>query len=226
MYFIQKNLTRLQNNQSSFFLDPKDLSLIKGKLKKGTYHIYYPYKDSEKVIIYHKSIPEVLLYQIKVKTKIRHQDILGTMYSLSIAPELFGDILIINGNYYIYILPIVRNYFESNFLMVRNTSVELEEISVDTFKDYERSYEVISLNVSSNRIDTIVSSICHISRSNIPIMVRKKEIMLNYDYLKDLSYKLRENDTFSIKRIGKFKYKGILKSTKSNHYIVEVFKYI
>ena len=226
MYFIQKNLTRLHNNQSTFFLDPKDLSLIKGKLKKGTYHIYYPYKDSEKVIIYQKSIPEVLLYQIKVKTKIRHQDILGTMYSLSIAPELFGDILIIDGNYFIYILPIVRNYFESNFLMVRNTSVELEEISVDTFKDYERSYEVISLNVSSNRIDTIVSSICHISRSNIPIMIRKKEIMLNYDYLKDLSYKLRENDTFSIKRIGKFKYKGILKSTKSNHYIVGVFKYI
>ena len=226
MYFIQKNLTRLQNNQSSFFLDPKDLSLIKGKLKKGTYHIYYPYKDSEKVIIYHKSIPEVLLYQIKVKTKIRHQDILGTMYSLSIAPELFGDILIINGNYYIYILPIVRNYFESNFLMVHNTSIELEEIPVDTFKDYERSYEVISLNVSSNRIDTIISSICHISRSNIPIMIRKKEIMLNYDYLKDSSYKLKENDTFSIKRIGKFKYRGILKSTKSNHYIIEVYKYI
>ena len=226
MYFIQKNVTRLQNNQSSFFLDPKDLSLIKGKLKKRTYHIYYPYKDSEKVIIYQKSIPEVLLYQIKVKTKIRHQDILGTMYSLSIAPELFGDILIIDGNYYIYILPIVRNYFESNFLMVRNTSVELEEIPIDTFKDYERSYEAIHLNVSSNRIDTIVSSICHISRSNIPIMIRKKEIMLNYDYLKDSSYKLRENDTFSIKRIGKFKYRGILKSTKSSHYIVEVFKYI
>ena len=67
----------------------------------------------QKVIIYQKSVPEVLLYQIKVKTKIRHQDILGTMYSLSIAPELFGDILIIDGNYYIYILPIVRNYFES-----------------------------------------------------------------------------------------------------------------
>ena len=226
MYFIQKNLTRLHNNQSTFFLDPKGLSLIKGKLKKGTYHIYYPYKDSEKVIIYQKSVPEVLLYQIKVKTKIRHQDILGTMYSLSIAPELFGDILIIDGNYFIYILPIVRNYFESNFLMVRNTSVELEEIPVDTFKDYERSYEAISLNVSSSRIDTIISSICHISRSNIPIMIRKKEIMLNYDYLKDSSYKLKENDTFSIKRIGKFKYRGILKSTKSNHYIIEVYKYI
>jgi len=134
--------------------------------------------------------------------------------------------LIINGNYYIYILPIVRNYFESNFLMVHNTSIELEEIPIDTFKDYERCYEAIHLNVSSNRIDTIVSSICHISRSNIPIMIRKKEIMLNYDYLKDSSYKLKENDTFSIKRIGKFKYRGILKSTKSSHYIVEVFKYI
>jgi RNA-binding protein YlmH len=57
-------------------------------------------------------------------------------------------------------------------------------------------------------------------------MIKKKEIILNYDFLKDNSYKLRDNDVFSIKRIGKFKYTGILKNTKSNHFIIEVLKYI
>lgn len=226
MYYIQKNITKLNNNQHTFFLDSKELNEVKAKLKKGTYSIYYPYKDSEKNIIYTKTPPKVILYEIKINMPVRHQDILGSIYSLNISKELFGDILVINGRYYIYILDVVRNYFETNFTMVSNCRIELNEIDIDSLKDYERSYEKIELNVSSNRIDTVVSSICHIGRSNIEDMIKKKEIILNYDFLKNNSYKLKDNDVFSIKRIGKFKYCGIIKCTKSNHYIIEILKFI
>lgn len=226
MYFIQKNLTRLDNNQSTYFLDPRELQEVKSKLKRNEYQIYYPYKDSEKNIIYKKNVPEVLLYEIKTKVSLRHQDILGTIFSLNISPELFGDILLIDGRYFIYILPIVRNYFEANFLMVKNSSIELELLDIDYLKDFERSYERLELIVSSERIDTVISSICHTGRSNINEMIKKKEIILNYDFLKNSSYKLKVGDIFSIKKIGKFKYTGILKTTKSNHFIVEVLKYL
>lgn len=226
MYFIQKNLTRLNNNQSTFFLDPKELKEIKGKLKKSEYKIYYPYIDSEKNIIYTKNIPEVLLYEIKVKIPLRHQDILGSMYSLDISHELFGDIIITDDRYFIYILPIVRNYFEANFLMVKNSSIELDLLDINYLKDYKRKYESLELIVSSNRIDTVVSRIGHFGRNCIGNMIKKKEIMLNYDFLKDSSYKLRKDDVFSIRKVGKFKYNGILKNTKSRHVIVEVLKYL
>lgn len=226
MYFIQKNLTRLNNNQSTYFLDPRELQEVKSKLKKNEYQIYFPYKDSEKNIIYKKNVPEVLLYEIKTKVPLRHQDILGTIFSLNISHELFGDILLIDGRYFIYILPLVRNYFESNFLMVKNSFIELELLDIDYLKDFERSYERLELIVSSERIDTIISSICHTGRSNISEMIKKKEIMLNYDFLNNSSYKLKIGDIFSIKKIGKFKYNGILKNTKSNHLIVEILKYL
>lgn len=225
MYFIQKNLTRFNNNQSTYFLDPRELQEVKSKLRKNEYQIYFPYKDSEKNIIYKKIIPEVLLYEIKTKVPLRHQDILGTIFSLNISPELFGDILLIDGRYFIYILPLVRNYFEANFLMVRNSYIELELLNIDYLKDYERSYERLELIVSSERIDTVISSICHTGRNNISDMIKKKEIILNYDFLKNSSYKLKVGDIFSIKKIGKFKYNGILKNTKSNHLIIEVLKY-
>lgn len=226
MYFIQKNLTRLNNNQSTYFLDPRELQEVKSKLKKNEYQIYFPYKDSEKNIIYKKNVPEVLLYEIKTKVPLRHQDILGTIFSLNISPELFGDILLIDGRYFIYILPLVRNYFEANFLIVKNSFIELELLDIDYLKDFERSYEKLELIVSSERIDTIISNICHTGRSNISEMIKKKEIMLNYDFLNNSSYKLKIGDIFSIKKIGKFKYNGILKNTKSNHLIVEIFKYL
>jgi RNA-binding protein YlmH len=226
MYFIQKNLTRLKNGQSTFFLDPNELKQVRSKLKANDYSIYYPYKDSEKNIIYNRNIPEVLLYEIKIKVPVRHQDILGSIYSLNISHELFGDILIIDNRYFIYILPIIRNYFESNFLMVKNSYIELEELDINYLNDYERSYEKLEIIVSSNRIDTVVSKLCNTGRNNISEMIKKKEILLNYDFLKNNSYKLKDGDTFSIRRIGKFKYNGVIKNTKSNNLIIEILKYI
>jgi len=226
MYFIQKNLTRLKNNQCTFFLDPKELFQVKLKLGKSNYSIYYPYKDSEKNIIYTGNIPKVILYEIVIKTEVRHQDILGSLYSLNIAPELFGDILIIDGKYYLYVLDMIRNYLDTNFTRIKNSSIELIERDLSLLENYERKYERLELIVSSNRIDTVISSICHTGRNVIPDMIKKKEIILNYGFLKDNSYKLKDNDVFSIKRIGKFKYNGVIKNTKSNHLIVEILKYI
>ena len=226
MYFVEKNITRLRNHQPTFFLDPKELRDVQSKLKRGEYSIYSPYLDSEKKILYTNQEPDVLLYEIKCRSTLRHQDILGSMYSLNIDKGLFGDIIIIDGNYYIYILSIVRNYFESNFLRVKNSSVELSLVELDFLKDYERSYIEEEYIVSSLRIDTLISSICHTNRNNINSMISKKEILLNYDSLKNSSYILKENDVFSIKRIGKYRFVGIIKNTKRNHYIVKVLKYL
>lgn len=225
MYVIQKNLNRLRNGTYTFFLDPKEQKEMISKLKKNEYKIYKPYKDSEKNIFYKDTFPEVVLYEIKIKKEVRHQDILGSIYSLNIDGGLFGDILIIDGHYYVYILSMLRNYFESNFLMVGHSYIELVELDIDTFKDYERSYEELEFIVSSERIDTVISSIIHSGRSKIKDLIKDKDIMLNYDYLKDLSYKLKEEDTFSIKRIGKFKYMGIKNKTKSNHLVIKIYKY-
>lgn len=226
MYYVEKNLTRLSHGQHTFFLDPKGLNEVTCKLKKNEYSIYYPYKDSEKNIIYNRDVPKVILYEIVCNVELRHQDILGSIYALNISGELFGDVLIIDGHYYVYILDIVRNYFETNFLMIKNSRIELREISIDTLKDYERSYKEEIYIVSSNRVDTVISSIIHTGRNNINDKIKKKEIILNYDFLKSVSYKLRDGDTFSIKKIGKFKYNGIIKNTKSNNLIISIYKYL
>ena len=226
MYVIQKNINRLLNGTYTFFLDPKEQREMISKLKKNEYKIYKPYKDSEKNIFYLDKYPEVILYEIKIKKEVRHQDILGSIYGLNIDSGLFGDILIIDGHYYVYILSMLRNYFESNFLMVGHSYIELEEIDVDTFKDYESDYEEFELIVSSERIDTVISSIIHSGRNKIKELIKDKDILLNYDYLKDTSYKLKEGDIFSIRRIGKYKYSGIINKTKSNNLVIKIHKYL
>ncbi|MBQ2910503.1 MAG: hypothetical protein IJE53_06815 [Bacilli bacterium] len=226
MYEIQKNVTRLDNGQPTFFLDLSEAKEVKRKFGKNRLNVFSPNRDSEKIIYYLDREPEVLLYEIKCSNELRHQDILGTMYSLNISKEMYGDIILNDGRYFIYILKLFQNYFEMNFTKVRNSKIELIELDLDYLKDYERAYEELELIVSSERIDTIVSHLSGTSRAVIKEKVKDKEILLNNELLKNLSYTLKENDTFSIRKIGKFKYIGIIKTTKSGNHIVKILKYI
>ena len=225
MYKIEKNLNRLYRKETTFFLDPKEQLELSKKLKKELYQIYKPYPDSEKNIFYIKEEPKVILYEIKSKTPLEHREILGTLFSLNITSELFGDIVITNSHYYIYVLESIAPYIKNNLLLIKNSRIELIEVPLETLKEYHKEYETIEIIASSTRIDTVISRLIQTSRPNIIEKIKNKEIILNYDILKNNSYQLKENDIFSIRRYGKYQYIGIKKETKSKNYIIECKKY-
>lgn len=225
MYKIEKNLNRLYRKEATFFLDPKEQLELAKKLKKEPYQIYIPYPDSEKNIFYIKEEPKVILYKIKSKIPLEHREILGTLFSLNITSELFGDIVITNNHYYIYVLESIAPYIKNNLLLIKNSHVELIEVPLETLKEYHKEYETIEIIASSTRIDTVISRLIQTSRPNIIEKIKNKEIILNYDILKNNSYQLKENDIFSIRRYGKYQYIGIKKETKSKNYIIECKKY-
>lgn len=225
MYKIEKNLNRLYRKETTFFLDPKEQLELAKKLKKEPYQIYKPYPDSEKNIFYIKEEPKVILYEIKSKIPLEHREILGTLFSLNITSELFGDIVITNNHYYIYVLESIAPYIKNNLLLIKNSHIELIEAPLETLKEYHKEYESIEIIASSTRIDTVISRLIQTSRPNIIEKIKNKEIILNYDILKNNSYQLKENDIFSIRRYGKYQYIGIKKETKSKNYIIECKKY-
>ena len=225
MYKIEKNLNRLYRKEATFFLDPKEQLELSKKLKKEPYQIYKPYPDSEKNIFYIKEEPKVILYEIKSKIPLEHREILGTLFSLNITSELFGDIVITNNHYYIYVLESIAPYIKNNLLLIKNSRIELIEVPLETLNEYHKEYETIEIIASSTRIDTVISRLIQTSRPNIIEKIKNKEIILNYDILKNNSYQLKENDIFSIRRYGKYQYIGIKKETKSKNYIIECKKY-
>ena len=108
MYEIQKNITRLDNGHPTFFLDPSEAKEVKRKLEKNKVNVFSPFVDSEKIIYYLDKEPEVILYEIKCSNELRHQDILGTMFSLNISKEMYGDIILYDDRYFIYILRLFK----------------------------------------------------------------------------------------------------------------------
>ena len=225
MYKIEKNYNRLQNGDYTFFISPNQINNLKGKLGKSKYNIFNPTKDSEKVIFYKDKFPEVSLYEIETNNTLRHQEILGSLFALNISEEMYGDIIIKDNHYYIFILDLIENYLLSDLKKIGKYNINLKKIDLNYLSDYERSYEEIELIVTSLRIDTVISRIIHSNRDTIKDKIKDKEIYLNHELLKKNDYKLKEGDIFSIRKFGKYKFVKIINITKKENFVILINKY-
>ena len=225
-YIIDKHIEKLYKYGYTDFLLPNEFLQVKNKLKKTEYNVYKPYIDSEKVILYTKVKPEIVLYKIICSETLRHQDILGTLFSLNLSIYVYGDIVIDDGNYYLFVLPVISKYLESNLINIRNVPITLEKEDLSVIANYQRKYEKIEIQVSSLRIDVILSKITRLSRNSINEKIKSNEIYLNYNILTNNSYIIKENDIFSIKKYGKYKYNNVVNITKKGNFIIVIDKYI
>ena len=225
-YLLEKNINKILRNEPTNFIDPGTLKKIIPKLKGIKYNIYYPYKDSDKVIIYINNIPRIRFLEIISYNPLSHREILGSLYGLNIDSELFGDIIITNDHYYIMIIDSIYNLVINELNMIGKNKIKLKEVNINILNNYERQYEEIELIVSSLRIDNVISSIIGTSRDKIKDKFLNDDIILNYEIYHKYNYLLKELDVFSIRKYGKYKYLGILKETKKGNYLIKCLKYI
>ena len=225
IYTVEKIVEKVLYSNSTNFVEIKYLNRVKKELKNVKYNIYEPFIGATKVILYNK-MPNIKIYEIISSNDLRHQDILGTLYSLNISDEMFGDVVILNNRYFIIILSSIDNYIKSNLISIRNSKVDLIEKDPYYLKDYKQEYEEFNIIVPSIRVDVIVSKIINSSRSNALEKIKNGDIYLNYELLTKPTYMLKENDIFSIRKYGKYKFNGIINETKKGNIIVNISKYV
>lgn len=225
IYTVEKIVEKVLYSNSTNFVEIKYLNRVKKELKNVKYNIYEPFIGATKIILYNK-MPNIKIYEIISSNDLRHQDILGTLYSLNISDEMFGDVVIWNNRYFIIILSSIDNYIKSNLISIRNSKVDLIEKDPYYLKNYKQEYEEFNIIVPSIRVDVIVSKIINSSRSNALEKIKNGDIYLNYELLTKPTYMLKENDIFSIRKYGKYKFNGIINETKKGNIIVNISKYV
>lgn len=224
-YNIEKIIDSLYNKGYTNFLTGKDLMQVKSKLSKNEYKIYEPFEGCSKVILYKKTIPDIKLYKIVSKVELRHQDILGTIFSLGLKEDTFGDITKYQDSFYIFLLPHLVDYFKYNLVEIKNNKIELVEEDISITDNFKQEYIIKEYIVSSLRIDNVISTITNNSRNQVLDKFLNKEILLNYEEEIKPTRTLRENDIFSIRKYGKYKFSKIIKTTKKGGLIIEVLQY-
>lgn len=225
IYTVEKIVEKVLYSNSTNFVEIKYLNRVKKELKNVKYNIYEPFVGATKIILYNK-MPNIKIYEIISSNDLRHQDILGTLYSLNISDEMFGDVVIWNNRYFIIILSSIDNYIKSNLTSIKNSKVDLIERDPYYLKDYKQEYEECMIIVPSIRVDVIVSKIINSSRSNALEKIKNGDIYLNYELLTKPTYMLKENDIFSIRKYGKYKFLGEINRTKKGSLVVKYLKYV
>jgi len=225
-YNIDRIIDNFYSKGYTKFLNPKDFLLVKNKLPKRAQNIYKPYNEAVKVIIYKKEIPNIIICKITFNSEVKHTMVLKGLFNLGLKEDTFGDIIIMDNIAYIYLLEELYDYVKYNFELNKISINNIDKIDKDYLKAYEPKFEKIELLVSSLRIDNVISSITNDSRKSIISRFKDNHILLNYDILKKNDIYLKDGDVFSIRRIGKFRYNGIIKNTKKGGFIISIYKYI
>lgn len=225
IYTVEKIVEKVLYSNSTNFVEIRYLNRVKKELKNVKYNIYEPFSGATKIILYNK-MPNIKIYEIISNNDLRHQDILGTLYSLNISDEMFGDVVIWNNRYFIIILSSIDNYIKSNLTSIRNSKVDLIEKDPYYLRDYKQEYEECIIIVPSIRVDVIVSKIINSSRSNALEKIKNGDIYLNYELLTKPTYMLKENDIFSIRKYGKYKFLGEINKTKKGSLVIKYLKYV
>ena len=222
-YWKEQMLERILSGVPSLFLNHKqyrDLCRILNK-KRIVYFTWECFKDSDYKIIYTKRKPLVTIFEVVTDDKLTHPMIMGSLYGLQIEEGYFGDI-IAGKKSYIFLLSSISSYVKKELTMIGKYRVELQKASLPI--QYERTFKDKKLLVSSLRIDQVVSKITSSSRNKGKEYFMNEEVMVNDEVCKNMSSILKEEDTFSIRRHGKYKVVATEK-TRRDKYVIHLKHY-
>lgn len=226
---LDKYYSYLSNKRktSTNFFNSFDIDKITRFLdnKNIEYGVYDKYPFLEKKIIYFGEYDNyITIFKAKKSDKIKHSNILGTLFSLGLTDDVIGDIIVMDDYFYLTTLTRLSSFIKNNLTIINGERIELlEETDIVLNKD---RFLKMKLLVSSMRVDTIVSKITNTNRLKVNSMIKDNIILVNYNTIKSSSLILKNNDILSIRKYGKYIIKNIIGTTKKNNLVLEIEKYI
>lgn len=159
----------------------------------------------------------------KFSDDLSHRDILGSIMGLGIERSNLGDILINNNKAYVFCLERMAEYVIDNLSKVRHTSVKCsltEDIPGNTSDGVE-----MNVQAHGERIDGIVSKIYGLSRSKSIELFRQQRIFVNGRVCENNSYTLKDGDLISVRGFGRFRFLGVVGTTRKGNLNLKVVRF-
>lgn len=189
------------------------------------------YEQAERKVACLSMEPDVVRYPIvclesKVDLRFRsitHRDILGALMNLGLEREVLGDFVIQQDRVLIVCLESIKDYIINQCIRIANLPVSFYEI--EECSSVEKQTEEILVHAPSLRLDAVISSLAHVSRSDAQALIKKGFVKLN-DIPLETNKQLCNNDFVSIRKVGRFQFQGIRSTTKKNRLILQFDKYI
>lgn len=163
--------------------------------------------------------------------ELTHRDYLGALMNLGMTRDQIGDILVkqdirkgITASTAFVFCKSDKRELVCGLTRIKHTTVTTQEISFHEM-GIEPSYQEIVGNISSFRVDAILSLAIKTSRSQSLVLIQSGSVFLNGRCCTENAKKLAEGDVFSVRGYGKFRFDQIGSVSKKGRYRVVIKKY-
>ena len=213
----------------SDFLSPAEQALLaecKREGMVGAYSLYGGYDlaerrmavfGSEREFGYSPEYPASWLMIAPVAKKfaedLTHRDYLGSLMGLGITRDLLGDILVVEGNGYLFAAESIHAYLCENLTQVRHTKVACSSVDAPPAVALALPDEALFV-VAGERLDAFVAGVYKLSRSESAALIEKGLVAIDGKVIEKGSVTPREGAMISVRGYGRFLYVGIAGDTR------------
>lgn len=160
----------------------------------------------------------------KFAEELTHRDYLGAIMNLGIERSMLGDIVMKDGNAYVFVLKKMSRYLVENLTTIRHTTI-FAEVTEDAGEVLKPEFEEIVGTVSSIRLDSIVALCGRLSRTKAAAYIEAEKVFINGQVATNVSRNLKDGEIISVRGVGKFKFDSAGGQTKKGRTVVTLLKY-
>lgn len=235
---------------STLFLDVRQQSLVLSKIKNSddvralpfggfdtaerNVLVFIPYylevSDFDSLKDYLTENPEenpltVLHLKKDSFSTVSHRDYLGALMGLGIKREMVGDIVVTNDGADIIVMKSVAEYIKAELKSVGRASVTVSEVTFDEISDMVANVHEEIINVSSMRIDNIISACFRLSRSESADAVLSGNVYVNSLQILKCDKKINIGDKIVYRSKGKVVLKEVSGVSKKGRNFIKIDVY-
>ncbi len=167
----------------------------------------------------------VLTACFRKEDSIGHRDLLGALMGLEIRREAIGDLLLEEGRAVLFVAETVASVVENELVKVGRHGVKMT-VGFSSPLPEQFHFSELPVNVSSLRLDCMVSAITGFSREKAAQTIRAQLVSVNGAVFTQTAGQLCEGDIISIRGVGKFVFAQITGTTKKGRLQVLCKRYV
>ncbi len=245
--YLASHIKDLLNNakhrnepQYSFFLREEEQEEISPILSSGSsvFSAFLPEDSERKILFVYPSYLEkeealtetnpIVLLRVYPKSEkfaspITHRDVLGALMNLGLKREAIGDIIIHEKEAYLYLLSSIVEEVERSLNQIKNNKVMIEKLD-SLICPYAISYIETTFQVSSIRLDAILSEVYNLSREESKTVINDALVKMSKHLAIKANTEPMINEAISVRGKGKFIYLGEVGKSKKGKSIILVKK--
>lgn len=161
----------------------------------------------------------------KFSDALTHRDILGSLMNLGIERSMLGDILVEEHLIYVFCQEKIADYIIDSLRRVRHTNVQIVKAEPCQLTILPKK-ETLEGVVASNRLDSIISCICKISRSQAGNWIKGGKVFINNREVLQSSCECKESELISVRAVGRFVFLGCFGETRKGRMKIKYEKYL